>query len=109
MFDDVKKLIEEARNLQIGDALITGGNLSIKLGEFYNAILRGEKFAMDDGELNKSIGDLEACCDDIEKSPKGAVDPKQMDPATILFIVKSVLEVLKAIREWRKKRDPQPA
>jgi hypothetical protein len=107
MFDDVKKLIENARNLQIGDALIDLGNLSTKLGNTYNAIVRGEKFAIDDGEENKAIADLEACCDDLEKSPKGAVDPKEMDPATIIMFVKLGMELLKAFRDWRKKRQEQ--
>ena len=52
MFDDIKSLIANVQAVQIGDALIDLGNLSTKLGNTYNALLRGEKFAVDDTQLD---------------------------------------------------------
>ena len=104
MFDDIKSLIANVQAVQIGDALIDLGSLSTKLGNTYNALLRGEKFAVDDTQLDSSISDLETCCDNLAKQPKSAPDEKAMDPATILLIVKTALEALKMFREWRKKR-----
>ena len=104
MFDDIKSLIANVQAVQIGDALIDLGSLSTKLGNTYNALLRGEKFAIDEAEEDKAIAELEACCAELKKAPKGAPNEKEMDPATILLLVTSVLELLKKIREWRKKR-----
>lgn len=105
MFDDVKKLIEDAKALRIGDALRTQAKIANKLADLYDAFVdpKAPKFAVSDADLDANIQSLESCY--VQLATKGdTADPKDMSPEMVLFIVKSVIEVLKMIREWRKNR-----
>lgn len=107
MFDDIKKLLSDFKAGNYSDCVIDAGNALVKIGTFAKDMLGGAKMACDDGQLGIAIGECEMCV--AECKEKGAalpadIDPKKIDPATLALILSSIIELLKFIREWRKKR-----
>jgi hypothetical protein len=106
MFDDVKKLIEDFKAGKYTDVVRDAAHIQIKLADFVDDLLGGAKFAFEREAGDAAIAELQECINKC--SEKGApVDEKNMDPATIALIIGGVVELLKLLQQWRKKRQEQ--
>lgn len=103
MFNDLKLLAEHIRNAQIGEAMRDASRILNTAADLYDSFLKGIPLPVGDadGDLDLAVAELESCCGTLAGMPVGA-DPKTLDPATILLIVKSVIELIKWLRERRQ-------
>lgn len=104
MFEDVSKLIDDVKNVRVAEALRDAARIQLKVADFIDAFTGGEKMAFSDADLDKAISECEGCAKERSAALPADVDPKKIDPATLALILSSIIELLKFLREWRKKR-----
>lgn len=105
MLNEILKLVADFKAGNWAEVLRGAGKVLATFGDWYEAFVHptvGAPALMQatDEELDAAIADLEACC---AAPPVMQADPKAIDPATVLLIVKAVIEFIKW---WRDRRNP---